>query len=90
MLSKSHPFIRYKANSNKNFKKYLMHFHPDARAFVLSNWHKMQLCDQFSSVIFICLAPFPQIKFGIIGCMIMMKEYLSLTTTAMKMGKKHS
>ena len=33
-----------------------MHFDPDARVFVLSNCHKIQLCDKFSSVIFICLA----------------------------------
>ena len=49
MLNKSHPLSRYKANSGK--KKRLMHFDPDAMAFVLSNWHKIQLCDKFSSVI---------------------------------------
>ena len=43
MLHKSHPLSRYKANSGKN--KCLMHFDPDARVFVLSNWHKIQLCD---------------------------------------------
>ena len=67
-----------------------MHFDPDARAFGLSNWQKTQLCDQFSSLIFICLTAFPQIKFGLIGCMILIKEYLCLTTTAMKMVTKHS
>ena len=66
-----------------------MHFDPDARVFVLSNWPKIQLCDKFSSIIFICLTPFPQLKFGLIGCMILMKEYVSLTTAAMKMGKRH-
>ena len=30
-------------------KKCFMHFDPDARAFVLSNWHKIQLCDNFFS-----------------------------------------
>ena len=32
-----------------------MHFDPDARVFVLSNWHKIHLCDKFSSLIFIFL-----------------------------------
>ena len=66
-----------------------MHFDPDARVFVLSNWHKIQLCDKFSSVIFICLTPFSELWFGLIGCMIFMKEYVSLTIAAMKMGKRH-
>ena len=29
-----------------------MYFDPDAMVFVLSNWHKIQFCDKFSSVIF--------------------------------------
>ena len=89
MLNKSHPLSRYKENSSKNKKKCLMHFDPDARVFVLSNWHKIQLCDKFSSVIFICLTPFSQLMFGLIGYMILMKEFVSLTTAAMKMGKRH-
>ena len=36
MLNKSHPLSRYNANSDKNKKKSLMHFDPDARVFVLS------------------------------------------------------
>ena len=88
MLNKSHPLSKYKANSDKN-KKSLMHFDPDARDFVLSNWHKIKLCDKFSSVIFICLTPFSQLWFELIGCMILIKEYVSLTTAAMKMGEKH-
>ena len=24
-----------------------MHFNPETRVFVLSNWHKIQLCDNF-------------------------------------------
>ena len=69
-------------------KKYLMHFDLDAAVFALSNWHKIQLCDKCSSVIFISLVPFSPLWFGLIGCMILMKEYFSLTTAAMKMGKK--
>ena len=80
MLNKSHPLSRYKANSGKNKKDCLMH---------VSNWHKIQLCDKFSWVIFICLTLFPKLQFGPIGCMILMKEYVSLTTDAMKMGKRH-
>ena len=89
MLIKLHPLSRYKANSGKDKQKCLMHFDTDARVFVFSNWHKIQLCDKFSSVIFICLTPFCLLKFGLIGCMILMKEYVSLTTAAMKMGKRH-
>ena len=44
MLNKSLPPNRYKANTGKDKnKKHLMHFDPDARVFVLSNWHKIQL-----------------------------------------------
>ena len=89
MLNKLHPLNRYKENSCKNKKKCLMHFDPDGRVFVLSNWHKIQLCDKFSLVICICLTPFSQLMFGLIGYMILMKECVSLTTAAMKMGKKH-
>ena len=51
MLNKSHRLSRYKANSGKNKKEYLMDFDPDARVFVLSYWHKMKLFDKFSSVL---------------------------------------
>ena len=56
-----------------------MHFDTEARIFKLSNWHNIQLCDKFSSIIFICLTPFSQLQFGLIGCMI----------SAMKMGNRH-
>ena len=87
MLNKSHPLSRYWGNSGRNKEKCLMNFIPDARVFVLSNWHKIQLCEKFSSVICICLAPFSQLLFGLISCMILMNECVSLTTAAMKMGK---
>ena len=58
-----------------------MPFDSEARVFVLGNWHKIQLCDKFYSLIFMCLTP--------IGCMILIKEYVFLTTAAMKMGKIH-
>ena len=61
-------------------KKCLMHFDSDARVFVLSNWHKRQLCDK---------TPFSQLQFGLKGCMILMKEYVSLTTATMKMSQIH-
>ena len=90
MLNKSHRLSRYKANSGKNNeKKCLMDFDPETRVFIFSNWHKKELCDKFSSVIFICLTPFSELWFGLIGCMIFMKEYVSLTIAAMKMGKRH-
>ena len=66
-----------------------MHFDHEARVFVLSNWHKIQLCDKSSSVIFVCLTPFSQLQFGLIGCMILIKKYISLTTAVMKMNKRH-
>ena len=87
ILNKSHQLSRYKANNGKMKKKYLMHFDSDARVFVLTSWYKEQLCDKFSLVIFICLTPFSQIQFVLIGCMILMIEYVSLTTATMKMGK---
>ena len=91
MLNKLHPLSKYKANSGKynNKKKCLMHFDPETGVFVLSNWHKIQLCYKFSSAIFICLTPFSQLNFGLIGCMILMKQYVSLATAAIKMGERH-
>ena len=44
MLNKSHPFSWYKTNRGKSKKKkYLIHFDPDARIFVLSNWHNFSV-----------------------------------------------
>ena len=34
------------------------------------------------------MTPFSQLWLGLIDCMVFMKEYVSLTTDAMKMGKK--
>ena len=66
-----------------------MHFDPDARVLVLSNWDKIKLCDKFSAIIFFCLTPFFQLQFGLIGCMVLMKEYVPKTTGAMKTGKRN-
>ena len=66
-----------------------MLFDPDARVFVLSNWQKIQLLWQIFSSNLICFIPFSQLWLGLIDCMILMKEYVSLTTAAMKMGKRH-
>ena len=65
-----------------------MHFDPDARVFVLSNWHKIQLLWQIFFSNIICLTPFSQLSLGLIYCMILLKEYVSLTTAAMKMGER--
>ena len=89
MLNKSHPLSRYNANSGKNKKECLMHFDPNARAFVLSNWSKVQLLQQMFFSNLICLTLFSQLQLGLIDCMISMKEYVSLTTAAMKMSKRH-
>ena len=50
---------------------------------------RYNFCDTFSrSSNLICLTPFSQLWLGLIDCMILMKEYVSLATAAMKMGKK--
>ena len=46
MLNKSHHSADIWLIVGK-IKKCLLHFDPDARVFVLSNWHKIQLCDIF-------------------------------------------
>ena len=66
-----------------------MLFDSDARVFVLSYWHKIQLLWQIFFSNHICLTSFSQLWLGLIDCMILMKEYVSLTTAAMKMGKRH-
>ena len=38
--------------------------------FVLSSWHRIQISDKFSSIIFICLTPLFKLQFRPIGCMI--------------------
>ena len=65
-----------------------MHSDPEARIFVVRYWHKIQICDKFSLEILVSLAPFSQLQFGLIGCMILIKEYVSLITAAMKMVKR--
>ena len=65
-----------------------MHFDPDARVFVLSYRHKIQLLWQILFSNHICFTPFSQLWLGLIDCMFLMKEYVSLTTAAMKMGKR--
>ena len=69
-------------------KKMFDAFDPDARVFVLSNWHKVQLLWQIFFGNLICLTPFSQLWLGLIDCMILMKEYVFLTTAAMKIGKR--
>ena len=66
-----------------------MHFDPDARVFALSNRQKIQLFDKCTSIIFTCLTPFSQLQFGLMECVVLMEEYVSLTTTAMKICKRH-
>ena len=80
MLKKSHPLSRYTRNGGKNnLKNFLMHFH-----FAIEL--NIQLCDNCSSALFICLTPFSQGSFGLIG-MILMKEFVSLTTVSMFLWK---
>ena len=81
MLNKSHPLSRYKAKSGEN-KKIFGAFDLDASVFVLSNWHKIQLLWQ------IFFSDLSQLWLGPIDCMILMKEYVSMTTAVMKMDKR--
>ena len=49
---------------------------------------RYNFCEKFSSVI-LSVSLFSQLWLGLIDCVILMKEYVSLTTAAMKMGKRH-
>ena len=70
-------------------KKNVIYFHFDPAARVFAIEHKIQLCDNLYSALFICLTPFSQGCLGLIGCMILMEEFVSLTTVAMEIGKKN-
>ena len=86
MLNKSHSLSRYKANSSKNKKKMFDAFWPwklGSLSLAIDTRYK------FSSITFTCFTSFSQLQFDLIGCMILMKEYVSLTAGAMKMGKRH-
>ena len=62
--------------------KKLMHF----GSLSLAIECKILLCDNFSSALFIYLAPFSE---GLIGCMILIKEFVSLITVAIEIGKRY-
>ena len=49
----------------------------------------LQLLWQIFFSNFICMTSFSQLWLGLIDCMILMKEYVSLATAAMKMNKRH-
>ena len=68
-----------------------MHFNPEPGPFSLAIDTKYNFgnCVKFSLVMYICLTLISQLQFGLIGCMILMKECVSLTTAAMKIGKGH-
>ena len=71
------------SNGGKNpSKKKLMHF----GSLSLAIECKILLCDNFSSALFIYLAPFSE---GLIGCMILIKEFVSLITVAIEIGKRY-
>ena len=89
MLNKSHPLSRYKANSGKDKKNVSWILTLMLGSMFLATDTRYNFCDKFSSVIFVCLTPFSKLQLGLIGCMILMKEYVSLTTAVMKMGKRH-
>ena len=83
MLKKSHPLRKYMTNGGKNEKKYYF-----VKILLCDNL-KILLCDNFPSALFISLTPIFQGQFGVIGCMILMKEFVSLTTAAMEIRKRY-
>ena len=83
MLKKSHPLRKYMTNDGKNEKKILL-----CEDIICDNL-KILLCDNFPSALFISLTPISQGQFGVIGCMILMKEFVSLTTVAMEIRKRY-
>ena len=69
-------------------------FNPAAKVFALSSWHKIQLLWKIFFSNFICLTPFSQLWLinmvsQLTDSMTLMKEYVLLTTAAMKMGERH-
>ena len=66
-----------------------MPFDPVTRVWVLSSGVGEELCGNFSSLILICLSPLFHGQFGLISCIIMSKEFASVTVIAMEMGKRY-
>ena len=72
-----------------------MHFDPDPET--LLGFLSLAIDTRYNFVtnfLQLCLSvylwsPFSQLWFGLIGCMILMKQYVYLRTIAMKMGKRH-
>ena len=77
MLNKSHPLSRHKSNNGKNKKKNvwcILTLIPGSLSLATdSNLYLIE----------------SQLYFGLIDCMILINEYVSLTTAAMKLGKRH-
>ena len=89
-VNKSHPLSRYTTNGRKSFPQknwYILTLLLGSLSSATEN--KILPCDNFSSALFICLTPVFQGQFALIGCMVLMKEFLSLITVAMKIGKIH-
>ena len=81
MLNKSHPLSRYKANSGKYNKKnvwYILTLKLGSLSLAIDTRYN-----------FVTNFLQKSLSVWLIGCMILMKEYVSLTTAAMKMGKRH-
>ena len=80
MLNKSHPLSRYKANSGKNKKNVWCILTLMLGSLSLAIDTRYNFVTNFLQ---------KSLSVWLIGCMILMKEYVSLTTAAMKMGKRH-
>ena len=88
MLNRSHALSRYKTNGSKNKKKCLIHFDSDARVFVHNNWHKIQLYHKFFSNLHLFDSFFSIIVWS--NRLHVFDGFdVSVTTAAMKMGKRH-
>ena len=89
MLNKSHPLSRYKANSSKNKKNVWDILTLMLGPLFLAIDTRYNFCDKFSSVILSVWLHFSLLQLGLIDCMILMKENVSLTAAATKMGKRY-
>ena len=88
MLNKLYSLSRYKTNSEENKKNVWC-------IFTLMLGSLSLAIDTRYNFVTIFLQQFLSVRlhfllqFGLIGCMILIKEYVSLTTAATKIGKRH-
>ena len=89
MWNISHPLSRYKENSGKNKNNVSCILTLVLGSSFLATDTRHNFCDKFSSVILSVSLHFLKLYLGLIDCIILMKKYVSMTTAAMKVGKRH-